>query len=137
MKGVSSVKRWLVCLLLGFLFLIGCGDSLKGVESSYAIKVSGSENLTFSGHYTFVGTSEIPKPVNAEGKVPAEYTGKGVAAVCVIRKTEAGGTLKVEITQGDKVIATSETAEPYGIISLGKIPEKTSIINQILGKILG
>ncbi len=117
--------------------LVGCGESLKGVESDYAIKVSGTEQQPFSGHYTIADTAGIPKPVQISGKAPMEYQGKGVAAACVIRKTTAEGKLKVEIMRGKDVVAATETAEPFGIITLGKIPDKYSIINQILGKILG
>jgi hypothetical protein len=122
---------------LGIIFLFGCSEGLKGVESEYTIKVIGSGQLQFSGHYTIAGTGAMPKPLQVKGAVPAEYKGKGLAAACVFRKTSAEGTLKVEILKREEAIASSETAAPYGIITLGKIPDKESIINQILGKILG
>lgn len=122
----------LVIMLLG-----GCGDGLKGMEGSYTIKVTGSEKLKFSGHYSFIGTGGIPKPINIEAVAPAEYKGNGVAAVCVFRKTTAEGTLKVEILKDDKVVSTSETTQPFGVISLGKVPDTNSIINKILGAVLG
>jgi divalent metal cation (Fe/Co/Zn/Cd) transporter len=43
----------------------------------------------------------------------------------------------IALFKGQKVVATAETAAPYGIITLGKMTDKDSIINQILGKILG
>ncbi|MEN6317743.1 MAG: hypothetical protein ABFD82_03160 [Syntrophaceae bacterium] len=131
------MKRFIFYFLLGFTFLFGCSEGLKGVESDYTIKVTGSDKLQFSGHYTIAGTGAIPKPVQVNGAVPAEYKGKGMAAACVFRKTSNEGTLKVEILRGQTVVASSETAGPYGIITLGKIPDTQSIINQILGKILG
>ncbi len=131
------MKRSIVTFFIVIFFLSGCSDGLKGVESDYTIKVTGSDQLQFSGHYTIAGTGKIPKPVEVKGNVPAEYKGKGAAAACVFRKITAEGTLKVEILKGEKVVASSETTAPYGIITLGKMPDKDSIINQILGKILG
>jgi hypothetical protein len=131
------MKRSMFYILLGIVFLFGCSEGLKGVESDYTIKATGSDKLQFSGHYTIAGTEALPKPVQVTGTVPAEYKGKGVAAACVFRKTAVEGTLKVEILKGQAVVSSMETATPYGIITLGKIPDTQSIINQILGKILG
>ena len=131
------MKRSIIYVLLGIIFLFGCSEGLKGVESDYTIKVTGSDQLQFSGHYTIANTGQIPKPVQVKGAVPAEYKDKGVAAACVFRKTSAEGTLKVEILKGQAVVSSMETATPYGIITLGKMPDKDSIINQLLGKILG
>jgi hypothetical protein len=131
------MKKSIVYFILGIIFLYGCGTGLKDVESDYTIKVTGSDQLQFSGHYTIANIGQIPKPVQVKGALPAEYKGKGFAAACVFRKTSAEGTLKVEILKGQAAVASSETAAPYGIITLGKIPDKDSIINQILGKILG
>lgn len=131
------MKKILLFFSLFILLFSGCGDNLKAMEEAYTIKVSGSENLTVKGHYSFVGTGGIPKPVNVEFVVPIEYKGKGVAAVCLFRKTTAEGTLKVEILKDEKVISSSETKQPFGVVSLGKIPDTNSLINKILGVILG
>jgi hypothetical protein len=131
------MKRSVLYFLLCIIFLFGCSEGLKGVESDYTIKVTGSDQLQFSGHYTIVGTGSMPKPVQVNGAVPMEYKGNGIAAACVIRKTSAEGTLKVEILKGQAVVSSMETAAPYGIITLGKILDKGSIIDQIIGKILG
>ena len=132
-RNGDTMKRLILVTILLFV-LVGCGESLKGVESDYVIKVSGTEQQSFSGHYTIAGTTGIPKPVQASGKAPMEYQGKGFAAACVFRKTTAEGKLKVEILKGKDVVATTETAEPFGIITLGKIPDKNSMLNQILEK---
>ena len=131
------MKRLVLLFVITMIFLVGCGESFKGVEADYTIKISGTEQQPFSGHYTIAGTTAIPKPLQVTGTAPTEYTGKGFAAACVIRKTTAEGKLKVEILKGKDVVSTTETAEPFGIVTLGKIPDKNSIINQILGKILG
>jgi len=131
------MKQSILFILLASIFVYGCGDGLKGMESDYTIKVTGADHLPFSGHYTIAGTGAMPKPFQVTGKGSGEYTGKGLAAACVIRKTTSEGTLKVEIIRGKDVVSTAETATPYGVITLGKIPDTTSIINQIIGKILG
>jgi len=133
------MKRTILYFLSGIIFLLGCSGSegLKGVESDYTIKVTGSEQVQFSGHYTIAGMGAMPKPVQVSGKAPMEYAGKGLAAACVIRKTTVEGTLKVDILKDKDVVSTTETSAPYGIITLGKIPDTNSIINQILGKIFG
>jgi len=123
--------------MLVFMICVGCADSLKDMEASYSVKVTGSEQLKFSGHYTFAGTTSLQKPVHVDGIVPAEYNGRGIAAACVVRKTSGQGKLKVEILKDGKVISEAETEQPFGIISLGKMPDANSIINKILGMILG
>jgi thioredoxin reductase len=131
------MKKSLLFMIAFFLFLSCCTEGLKGIESDYTIKVTGTDQLQFSGHYTIAGTGAMPKPVQITGKSPIEYTGKGLAAACVIRKTTTEGTLKVEILHGEEVVSSAETAAPYGIITLGKIPDTNFIVYQILGKILG
>lgn len=131
------MKKIGIGLILICIVLCGCGSDLKDVETSYTIKVTGSEKLKFSGHYSFVGLSATPKPISVEAVVPMEYPGKGLAAVCVFRKTTAEGSLKVEIVKDSKVISEAETTQPFGMISLGKAPDANSIINKILGMILG
>jgi hypothetical protein len=131
------MKRSILYFLLTAIFLCGCGDGLKGMESDFTIKISGTDQLPFSGHYTIAGTGAPPKPVQITGKGSGEYTGKGLAAACVIRKTTSEGTLKVEILRGKDVVSTSETSASFGVITLGKIQDTTSIINQLIGKILG
>lgn len=131
------MKNILLCLTVTLLLLYGCTNSLKEMESSYTIRITGSANLKVSGHYSFVGAGTIPKPVNIEAVVPVEYKGKGIAAVCVFRKTTADGTLKVEILKEEKVVSSSETTQPFGMVSLGKIPDTDSIINKMSRAILG
>lgn len=119
------------------MLLFGCSEGMKEAEQVYTIKITGSARLQFSGHYTIAGTGALPKPVHVKGAVPVEYKGQGVAAACLLRKTSAEGKLKVEILKDGTVVASSETAAPFGIVTVGKIPDKESLINQILGKLLG
>jgi hypothetical protein len=134
----DAMKRWLFIASMVMFILWGCGDTFKGMESDLTISVTGTPGLKVSGHYAIVATGEVPKPQNVEGTVPVEYQGKGLTALCLFRKTTAEGTLKVEITRSDKVIAASETQAPMGFMSLTTPPpEAESLIGQILNKILG
>jgi hypothetical protein len=120
------------------MLTISCGDGLKGFESEYTIKVTGADKTAFSGHYSFPGPDNVIHPVKVIGTTPAEYKGKGIFAACYFKKTDALGTLKVEIIKdGTVVVASSETVAPYGIITLKQIPNQESIINQIFKTVLG
>jgi len=131
------MKNILVSTMLAVFLLCSCGTSMKDMEASYTIRVTGTEALKFSGHYSFAGTDGIPRPVNIDAVVPMEYKGKGMAAVCLFRKKTADGTLKVDILKDDKVVSTSETTQPFGVVSQGKVPDTNSIVNKILGAVLG
>ncbi len=131
------MKRLRMALIFMLLLFFGCSDGLKDMETSFTIKVTGSEQLKFSGHYTIVRTTNLQKPVHVDAIVPMEFKGKGIAAACMFRKVTAEGTLKVEILKDGKVISQVETAQPFGIVSLGKVPDANSMINKILGMILG
>jgi hypothetical protein len=135
-KKDGIMKRIWLCLVLVCIAFYGCTDRLQDMETCYTVKVTGSEKLKFNGHYSFAGAGGVSKPVSVEGVVPAEYRGKGVAAVCVFRKTTAEGMLKVEILSDGKTISASETEQPFGIVSLGKVPDTNSVISRILGMIL-
>jgi hypothetical protein len=131
----SILHCLMVCLCL--LSLTGC-DLLKDTSSDFTIKICGTEGLKFSGHYSIVGAKALPEPVNAQGTIPMEYKGKGVIALCSFRKLIQNGSLKVEILKNGKVISESETSVPFGFVSLKTpIPEKNTIIAQIVRKILG
>ncbi len=132
------MKRWLCIIPMVMLILWGCGDTFKGMESDLKINVTGTPGLKVSGHYAFVATGDVPKPQNVEVTVPVEYTGKGLTALCLFRKTSTEGTLKVEITKDGKVIAASETQAPMGFVSLTTPPPSAdSLIGQILSRFLG
>lgn len=116
----------------------GCSELYKAAESDFIIKVSGTKDLKFNGHYSFVALGSTPVPQNVEGTVPSEYRGKGVISLCLFRKTTLEGTLKVEILKGEEIIAKGETAVPLGVVSLKTPAPKTeNIVMQILKKIVG
>jgi hypothetical protein len=126
---------FMICLCL--LFLTGCGF-LKDTSSDFTIKVCGTEGIKFRGHYSIVGTEALPEPINTQGVIPGEYKGKGVMVLCNFRKLTENGSLKIEILKDGKVISESETNIPFGFVSLKTpIPEKNTIIAQLMRKVLG
>ena len=128
---------WL-SLPIAIIILGGCAEIYKAVESDFVIKVSGTKDLKFNGHYSFVAAGSTPVPQNVEGTVPIEYQGKGVMALCLFRKTTIEGSLKVEIFKGEKMLIGGETVVPYGVVSLKTpVPGTDNIIIQILKKFIG
>ena len=130
------IKVMIVMALVCPAVFTGCLGDLKSFESIFTVRVSGEKDLKFKGYYAFPGTGSIGRPVNVEGVVPAEYRGKGVTALCMFRSTSPKGSLKVEILKGDTVIGASDTREPYGVITLGKMPNSESMVNLVIGKIM-
>lgn len=126
---------FVVCLC--FLTLANCG-LLKDANSDFTIRVSGTEGLKFSGHYSLVGTKALPEPVHAHAVIPGEYKGKGTIALCSFRKLTENGSLKVEILQDGKLVSESETNTPYGFVFLKTpIPQKSTVIAQIMRNVFG
>jgi len=130
-------KLFVFCFAVAMVFFSGCGD-MKDMESDLTIKVTGTDGLKFSGHYSFAGIGAVPKPENVSGTVPAEYKGKGAAAACLFRNTSGPGALKVEILRDGKTISEGAADTPYGVVTLKTpLPDKNTIVNQILKMVLG
>jgi hypothetical protein len=131
----------LLLLLLTALWLSGCSDGLiklMGLSSDFTIKVSGTEGLKFKGHFAITDTAANPNLQNVEGKVPAQYQGKGLMALCLFRKTSPAGSLKVEIIKGEKVVTAGETFIPFGVVSLKTpVPGSDNLIIQLLKRFFG
>ncbi|HOR86992.1 MAG TPA: hypothetical protein PLL98_10975 [Bacillota bacterium] len=131
------MKKTLLIFCICILSVTGCG-LFQGAGSDFTIKITGSEGLTFSGHYAIVVGDSLPDPINVRGTAPAEYKGKGVIAICFFRKLTEQGTLKVEIVKDDKTVSESETSIPNGFVFMKTpLPEKNMIIAQLLRKLLG
>jgi hypothetical protein len=129
-------KMKLLTFLATILLFTGCSEGLKSLESDLIIKISGTPGVKFKGNYSFPGTGGMAQKESVEAATPAEYRGRGLAALCVFRKTETAGTLMVEVFNGSKLIDSAETSAAYGVITLGKIPDQQSIMNSIQGKIM-
>ena len=131
------MKRFLLCAV-AVMMLYSCGDSLKEIESDFMLKVTGTESTKFSGHYSFMEAGATPAPKNVSGTTPAEYSGRGVMAVCLFRKVAAEGTLKVQILKNGEKIVESDTSSPFGVVSLRTpLPDRSSMIGLLLSRLLG
>jgi hypothetical protein len=136
-RGVSMKKLMLLSIAVIVLFSYGC-DSMKGMESDFVIKITGTDSLKFNGHYSFIETGGVPKPVNVSGTVPTAYKGKAITVACLFRNTSEKGSFKVEITKDGKTISEASSDIPYGIVTLKTpLPDKNTILSQILKKVLG
>ena len=131
------MKKTLLIFCICMISVSGCGF-FQGAGSDFTVKITGSEGLTFSGHYAIVVGNSLPAPINVKGTAPAEYKGKGVIAICFFRKLTEQGSLKVEIIKDGKIVSESETSIPHGFVSMKTpLPEKNTIIAQLLRKLLG
>jgi hypothetical protein len=128
------MKKIILIVLLAMI-AVGCSKKLKQLESEYTIRVTGSSDVAFKGNYSFPSADSLSKPINIEGVVPAEFTGRGVTALCMFRKTVPDGTLKIELMKDNTLIRSSETSAPYGLVSISNLPDKESFYNMVLGKI--
>lgn len=130
-------KVTLSCLVLCLycLFLLSCGF-VTNTNSDFTIRVSGTERLIFSGHYSIVGAKALSEPLRAYGSAHGEYKGKGSLVLCSFRKLTEEGLLKVEILKDSKVVSEAETRAPFGYVSLKtSMPEKNTLISQIIKKV--
>lgn len=126
-----------IAVFLCFMSLASC-DLLKDVNPDYLIRVSGTNGLKFSGHYSIAETKALPEPINVHGVVPGEYNGKGAVAMCYFRKLDEKGFLKVEILKDGKILSESETNIPYGFVSLKTpLPERNTILDCVIKRVFG
>jgi hypothetical protein len=131
------MKKTFLIFFACVIFVSGCGF-FQGGGSEFIIKITGTEGLSFSGHYAIVVGDSLPAPINVRGIMSAEYKGKGVIAVCFFRKLTEKGSLKVEIVKDGKIVSESETNVPYGFVSMKTpLPEKNTIVVDILRKFFG
>jgi len=108
------MKKLFLLVLVGIFMLVGCTGL---VESNFTIKVSGTSGLEFSGSYMTVMAGGSSTSKSVEGTVPAEYNVSGSIVSCAFQKQSEGGTLKVTIIEGGKVVSESETSAAYGVVS--------------------
>jgi ABC-type uncharacterized transport system permease subunit len=114
-------KLILIMLVLGIIafVLTGCDHN-----SVFNIRVSGTIGLEFSGSYLVVMSNGQSASESVNGTVPYEISVTGTNRITIstvsveLQKQTEEGTLKVEILKDDQVIASSETAVAYGVVSV-------------------
>jgi len=123
-------------LIVSITLLSGCSESLRKLESEYTIKVGGTPGTVFKGSFSLPGSPASARPMHVEGTAPAEYKGKGITVLCVFRKADVKGTLRVEIIKGKTVIDKAETSAPFGVITMGRVPNQEGLINLVVNRVL-
>ncbi|MDD2297631.1 MAG: hypothetical protein PHX79_07445 [Sphaerochaetaceae bacterium] len=108
----------IILLLCSVFLLIGCGSTTAMTDTDFVVKVSGTEGAAFSGSYMTTTTEGQSESKSVEGTIPAEYNMKGNIVSVSFQKQAEAGDLKVEILQGDEVVAQSETSDAYGVVSV-------------------
>lgn len=106
----------LLVALCFIVLLVGCSAPAM-TDTDFTVRVSGTEGLKFNGSYMITTTEGKSESKSVEGTVPAEYTMKGNIVSVTFQKQAEAGVLKVEILQGDKVVAQSETSAAYGVVT--------------------
>ena len=114
------MKRLIFLIIILSFILCGCAG--KDYHSSfYTIKVMGSPInwLRFNGCYEIYTSQGELMSKSVSGIVPASYLIMDAVSIsCVFQKESEDGTLKVEIVNGGKVVAKSETSATYGVVSI-------------------
>lgn len=116
MKALKKYYALLLMLCFAALF-VGCSAPAM-TDTDFIVKVTGTEGLKFNGSYMITTTEGKSESKSVEGTVPAEYTMKGNIVSVSFQKQAEAGDLKVEILQGDKVVAQSETSAAYGVVTV-------------------
>jgi hypothetical protein len=131
MRKLSSI----ILIFSLILLPIGCGtpDLMKDtIESmlaqftaNYTIEIDGTEGLNFSGEYVVVTQEYDPVnfvvsysySYNVSGTVPAQYTDENaISVVGMFQKKNEEGTLDVRILQGEDLIDSASTSDPWGAV---------------------
>jgi len=84
----------------------------------YNIHVTGAEGQEFAGSYSVVSASGKTQVKSVEGVIPETFSVEGRVVIARFQKTGEEGLLKAEIKHGDKVVATSQTSDPSGSVSV-------------------
>lgn len=106
----------IVTLLTIPVLAAGCMNQ----NDEFVIRLSGTAGIEFRGEYgyTEVGGQMRGKTraEEVESTVPAGYTVSGDVVWCSFKKVGEKGVLRVEIFKGERIVAQSETSEPYGSV---------------------
>jgi len=88
------------------------------VEQSFAIKVTGTPGLKFSGSLCLTTIDGKVTTKSVDGIVPADYALEGTIVSVVFQKQSEEGKLKIEILKNGNIVNCSETIAAYGVVSI-------------------
>ncbi len=113
-------------LTLGLILLLAISVLASGCvwdNDKYTIRISGTDDVEFTGEYggTMSGGSQPGDGRDSKkikDTVPVEYTLVADVVWCSVEKNTKEGTLIVEIFLENELIASDETTDPYGSVSV-------------------
>lgn len=104
-----------VVIVLGLIIWACDGGSV--LQSSFTIKVTGTDGLKYSGSYMTVMADGKNSSKSVDGTVPGEYTVDASMVSVTFQKQSESGALKVEILKDGEVVAENETEAAYGVVT--------------------
>lgn len=116
MKKVGIVLGVIVLVII--VIAIATCNGIGFRDSTFEIRVSGTEGLEFSGSYMVVTAEGQSTSKSVDGTVPEQYLVSGAIVSVVFQKQSQEGILRVEIVKGTEVIASEETTASYGVVSV-------------------
>ena len=108
------MRKLIIAIALLIILLVSC----KPEDSTFLIKVSGTEGLFFSGSYMTTTVNGQVTSKSVEGIIPAQYSVKGMMVSATFQKDAEDGYLKVEIFKDGEIIADEHTIADYGLVSI-------------------
>lgn len=82
----------------------------------FELAVTGSPALAFVARCQLVSADGPARLIEHRGLVPARLVLRAEAALCEVRKRDARGRLTVALRQGERLIATAETAAAFNFV---------------------
>jgi hypothetical protein len=120
------------CAGIGGMIQSTIEEALEGLSAGYAIDVSGTEGLNFSGRYVVVTGAYDPDTYVAfnstsydvSDTTSKQYTVEHAISVGgMFQKLSVNGTLEVEILRGGVVVDSASTTEPFGAVLVTAVKE--------------
>jgi hypothetical protein len=110
-------KRLGIALLLAVLVCVSI-SACTTANREFTIKITANPNLPWSGSYMVMtaGGESISRSVNGVG--PWQVIVKGSMVSVCFQKSWADGSLQVQILEGGRVAAESETTAEYGVVTV-------------------
>ncbi len=104
---------------VGVLVVLLCGSlsACMLADKEFTISVVANSNLPWSGSYMVVTAAGGSTSHSVDHVGSWQTTVKGTIVSLCFQKAWADGTLRVQILEGGRVVAESETTAEYGVVS--------------------
>ena len=98
-------------------------DDLGGLaDRRITVEVGGSSGLSFSGTCLVTSGAGSAATHDIAGRVPMNRTFEGNLISCSVQKQQESGTLRATLRVGDRVLESSSTTQPYGLVLVAGFP---------------